>query len=655
MTETSLEVEPVLERVPLRNTAGRDLISPREVAEAGTLNLQELFRRSPSVHISEETGSDSLPNLAIRGVTGNDGIFRSVNVAMFADGIPLAGGPYGAPGASGFPLLMERVYAIDVQRGGAATRYGPNNVSGIVNFLTHPIPERPTLYLRASYDSFDDASLYTSIGGTYDRFGFLLEAVDKQGETYRDHGDYHLQNHSLKLRFAHAERTRSFLQVESFDDDSDLADGLSLAQYQADPWQSTSLENRFTANQRRVNHRLEHDVTDQTTLALVTYYYETERTFYLGSPLFYGDAPTYVQATPRPMTTWAVQPQITHRHAAFGGDGTLIAGLHYADEDLTRRVERDFPDGSHTELSDDRFDYEAWSAFVQDELVFGDWTLVPGLRIESVDIHGESATGFENDQDFVELLPALSASCSVRPDVAVYANVQSSFQPPAANVLELSGDPQEIEAQYAWMYEVGARAQTEDGSLAADLALYQIDYSDRLEPDPDQFDVLLNSGRSRHRGIELALDGETAIGRGSKLGWWATAAYNESTYENGDFEGNATPGSPRWLLGWGARYEHADSGLFLALDGGFVDESYSDRENTADINAQGTRGVRPSTTLWNAHAGVRRAIAEGAQLEMQADARNLFDEDSFDVRAGRGIYPGAPFGYGLTMGLRFTF
>lgn len=651
----SAEAEESLQHTPLSNTAARDVISPEEVAEAGTMNLQEILRRSPSVHISEETGSDSLPNIAIRGVTGNDGIFRSVNVAMFADGIPLAGGPYGAPGSSGFPLLMERVYAIDLQRGGAAVRYGPNNVSGIVNFLTRPIPNESTLYTRFGFDSFNNASNYTSFGGTYGDFGFLLESVYKDGETYRDHGDYKLQNYSLKTRYAHSEELRSFLQVEFFDDDSDLADGLSLAQYQADRRQSTSLQNRFTANQKRINYKLEFETSKDTQLDLITYYYETERTFYLGSPLFYGNSPTFIQATPRPMNTFAVQPQVTHHYELGDVDGALVAGLRYHHENLNRGVERYFPNGTQTDISDDSFDYDAGSAFVQTDLYYGDWKVTPGVRFETVDIHAENNAGFGVDRDFDEILPAVSASYLIRPELALYTNVQTSFQPPAANVIEISADPQELEAQYAWMYEVGTRFESDNGALAADLAIYQIDYSDRIEPDPDQFDVFLNSGRSRHRGVELTVDGDLAPTGLDGFSYWTTVAYNESEYENGDFEGNETPGSPHWLLGWGGRYEHEDTGLFAAIDGYFVDESYSDRENTKDINAQGTRGVRPSATIWNAHTGLRRHLSERVRLEVQLDARNIFDEEYFDVRAGRGIYPGAPFGYGASFGLLFTF
>lgn len=655
VTDEALESTQALARTPLENTAARDVIPPAEVAAVGALTLQEILRLTPGIHMSEETGSDSLPNIALRGVTGNDGIFRSVNVAMFADGIPLAGAPYGAPGASGFPLLKERIWAIDIQRGGGAVRYGPNNVSGILNFLTRPIPERTTLETRFGWNSFDDGAAYVGLGGSYGRFGFLLESVRKAGHTFRQNGDYELANDSLKTRYDISEDLRSLLQVEFFDDDSDLSDGLNLADFRVDPGQSKSLQNRFTANQKRINHKLEWIVGRDTQLDLITYYYETERTFWLGSPLFYGDSPTYLQSTPRPMNVFAVQPQVTHDWRMGAVESTLMAGFRFQHENLMRRVDRDFPDGTHTEISDDRFTYDATSAFVLDDFRMGRWKVTPGVRLESVDIDAHNRAGFAVERDFQEVLPALSASFEVNREVAVYANAQTSFQPPSANLIELSTDPQDFEAQYAWTYEVGTRFQSESGDLAADLTLYQIDYSDRLEPDPDQFDVFLNSGRSRHQGVELALDARLdAVGL-SGVSAWTNAAYNESTYENGDFAGNRTPGSPAWLLSWGLRYDHEPSALFAAVDGAFVDESFSDRENTRDLNAQGTRGLRPSSTVWNAHVGLRRSLSERCRIEVQVDARNVFDHEYYDVRSGRGIYPGGPFGYGATVGLVLSF
>ncbi|MCC6407177.1 MAG: TonB-dependent siderophore receptor [Planctomycetes bacterium] len=659
VTETAVPAADAIQRTPLDNTAGRDVLSPEEVARAGTMNVQELLRRTPSVMISEESGSDSLPNLALRGVTGNDGVFRSTNVSMYVDGIPLASAPYGQAGASGFPLSLERVWAVDVQRGGASVRYGPNNVSGVVNFLTRPIPFRPTLETRAKYDSFDNVTLYEAWGDTLGKFGYLFEAVYKDGNGYREHGDYLLQNYSLKTSYAFTEDFRALVQLEKFDDDSDQPDGLDLASFEADPLQSLSLENRFQFDQDRANVKLEWDLGSKTRADLITYYYDTNRSFELGSPLFYGDNPTYIQATPRPMSVWAVQPQVTHEWLWGDVRSNLIAGVRYLREDIERRTERNFPNGTQVDVNGDESVYETGSAFLENTFTFGRWKVTPGLRYEAMDLNVESTigatAGAKNDTYFTELLPALSASYLLSDDWSVYASAATCLQPPAVTALNLAGHSQDPSAQFAREYEVGTRVQSEDGSLAADLTVYQIDYTDRLEPDPNNFNVLENVGSSRHQGVELTLDKDLSDAVVEGLGVWSALAYNDSEYTNDLYDGNQLPSAPHWIASWGARYEHERSGITVGVDGVYVGKSYSDRLNTEDLAANGQVGVKPQYTLWNAHVGWGRRLSDGCRLRLQVNARNVFDEEFFDVRVARGIFLGAPFSYGAEIGLTFEF
>jgi len=646
-----------LDFTPLDFTAARDVIGQEELATSGVLSIQEILRRSPSVTIWDETGSESLPNVALRGVTGNEGASRSINVAMTVDGIPLASAPYGHPGASLFPLVLERVYAVDVQRGGASVRYGPNNVAGVINYLTRPIPTATTFELGTRLDSFQNASQYLGAGGTVDNLGVLVEGVYKDGQTFRDHGDFTLQNYALKLGYAFSEDFRALFQLESFDDDSQLADGLTLAAYQADRFQSTALQNRFTGDQLRSSAKFEWQLASGTRAELVTYWYDSERTFLLGSPTGYVNTPTFLQATPRPMEVWAVQPQVAHEYEFLGAHAELFAGVRYLQEDITRRVERYFPNGTQTVTGDADFDFAATSIFAESTFLTERWRITPGVRFEDVAIDAQDklAAGQPKfEQDFTEALPALSASYLLDDGWSVYANVQSSFKSPEAQHIELSSDPQDIEAQYAWTYELGTRADVLDERLRADLTLYQIDYRDRIEPNPDALDVFDNIGATRHRGVELAVDGDLSKLAVEGLGAFVTAAWNESEYRNGSFAGNDVVGAPEWLLSWGLRWKHETSGLWAGLDGFFVDESFSDRENTVAINAAGTRGVRPAYTVWNARVGVVRELAEGCTVRATALVRNLLDEEYFEIRAGRGIYAGAPFSYGGELGITFS-
>jgi len=100
-------------------------------------NVEDALRLVPGVRVQDESGTGILPNIGVRGLDPR----RSQRTLVLVDGIPIALAPYGQTGLSLFPLTMQTVESIDVARGGVAVRYGPNNVGGVINFISKPIPE----------------------------------------------------------------------------------------------------------------------------------------------------------------------------------------------------------------------------------------------------------------------------------------------------------------------------------------------------------------------------------------------------------------------------------------------------------------------------------------------------------------------------------
>ncbi|MBL9077456.1 MAG: TonB-dependent receptor [Planctomycetes bacterium] len=660
VTESETGGDRDLEEVPIDHGGGRDLIGPREARTSGAMNIQELLRRSPGVFLQEETGSDSLPNLSLRGVTnGAEGAWRSINLGMYVDGIPLAPAPYGGPGNSLFPFTLERVHAVDIQRGGGAVRYGPNNVSGVINFLTRPIPERTMVHTRLRYDTFENASLYAATGGTEGPLGVLVEAVYKDGETFRDGGDYTIENYALKSSYRLSDSVRLLGQFETYEDDTHLADGLSLAEYERDPKQTLSPQNRFRGEQDRANLKLEWDVDRDTLFELITYWYDGNRTFFLGSPTFYGLTGNlqFIQTTPRPMRTAAVQPQLTHSYAVAGGTGELHVGLRYLQEDIVRTVSRYFPNGtSQIRRSEEQYDYYTASAWIENTFRLDDWTVTPGVRLEYVQIDAKNRiNGVGVEKNFTEVLPGLTLARRLTETWSLFGGVQSTFAAPQAPQISITSNPQDVSAQYAWVYEVGSRTRGLDGLLGTDVTLYHIDYSDRLVQDPNQFDVFVNAGSSRHRGVELALTSELgAIGLAGVELWGATA-WNDSKFTDGEFDGNRFAGAPRWLASWGARYRHESSGVWLSIDGSYVGPAFTDAANTRNLTANGTAGIRPSYALWNAGIGWDTRLGDTDEFTLIIGGRNILDEQYFEPRTARGIFPGAPASLVFQLGVTHTF
>jgi Fe(3+) dicitrate transport protein len=629
--------------VPLNATSGRSALGPREIRESGQSTVQDVLRQVPGLRFYDESGSDSKPNFGLRGLDPN----RSINVALLVDGIPMEPAPYGHPGKSLFPLALERAYAIEVYRGGYSVPYGPNTVAGVINFMTRPIPETPEVEVRQRLGSHGETSTYVGGGGTHGDWGALIEGVYKSGATHRENGDYEIQNYGGKFSWQALENLVILLQLEHYDDDSRLAGGLTTANFEADPYQSDNDEDFFAGWQTRGNVRARWTFAEDQVLELLTYVYQGNRAFWLGRPNHYGDTPASLQATPRPMTVWAFQPQYFGRFEALGARHEVWAGVRYHREsiDIDQYTETWPTPGTVTTSVDQHFNYLAWSLFLQDTIRIGErWTVVPGVRAEIVDIGARNnLTSVAVDRDFDAILPAISASYLVRPDWSLFANFQTSFRSPAYNYIEISAKPQTLDTESAEVYEVGSRGEWRSKGLFAAVTLFLIDFHDKLEVDPNEDNVYSNIGEARHSGVELEWAWSPGAIRESLAGlaFRGSWSYVDAEVRSGANEGNEMRHAPRNQLFLECRYDHA-SGFWGGIDGLYVGDSFSDEANTVDPSANGNVGLNPDYWLCNVRIGYGRAVfSNRGRLEFEAGVNNLFEtSENWVHREGKGVQKG---------------
>ena len=122
----------------------RDVIRREEFERQGATQAKDVLNRIPGVNAPDNNGTgshDMALNFGIRGL--NPRLASRSTVLM--DGIPVPFAPYGQPQLSFAPISMGNMDAVDVVRGGGAVRYGPQNVGGVVNFVTRAIPDAPTV------------------------------------------------------------------------------------------------------------------------------------------------------------------------------------------------------------------------------------------------------------------------------------------------------------------------------------------------------------------------------------------------------------------------------------------------------------------------------------------------------------------------------
>lgn len=144
-------------------------------------DVHQILSAVPGVYVRGEEGFGLRPNIGLRGANSN----RSAKVTLMEDGILLTPAPYAAPAAYYFPL-PTRMVGIEVFKGPAAVKHGPNTIGGAINLRTREIPDDPTGFVDLAAGRFGYGKAHTYWGTTYKGFGFAIEGVRVQSKGFAE-------------------------------------------------------------------------------------------------------------------------------------------------------------------------------------------------------------------------------------------------------------------------------------------------------------------------------------------------------------------------------------------------------------------------------------------------------------------------------------
>jgi len=202
-------------------------------------DINQVLKTVPGVYILEEEGNGLRPNIGIRGATSE----RSEKITLLEDGVMIAPAPYSNPAAYYFPTIL-RMSSIEVLKGAPLLRYGPQTTGGVVNMLSTPIPQEYSGEASFSTGSFNSSDLHAFYGGTEGQWGWLFEAVERNGDGFkkidrsnRDSG-YNVSDYVAKLRWESdtGPKQSALLKLQRSDEISNSTYvGLTDSDFAADP------------------------------------------------------------------------------------------------------------------------------------------------------------------------------------------------------------------------------------------------------------------------------------------------------------------------------------------------------------------------------------------------------------------------------------
>lgn len=621
-----------------KHPGARSVVDDKGLTETGARSLDDALRRVPGVTVTDESGTGVLPNIGVRGLNP----LRSEQVLMLQDGMPMTLAPYGQTGASLFPLTLQSVETVDIARGGVAVHYGPNNVGGVINFITKRIPLKPsftaseTLTVAKSGHMLADSSVRAG-GFVNDRLGLQVQANDIGGQGDRAHSRTSVRNLMLDTEWFPTERNEVRAGLQRYVTRNELPGALTPRAYAQDRDQSTRPLDRYDGETTRGHVTFRHDLGNGSDVTWKNFGHRSRRVFEFGNAANADTPSTARQTSPRDFVVYGTEPSLTVKV-----DGAVpqkvILGARYMREEVDYKVDsRTLATGVYSVTRDWRFENDAYAGYVSDtfSLLDGKLSVTPGVRHENVRLaYRNNANGAQTRDTTRDWLPGLDVGYQVTPGVFAFANAHRSLRPVQFTQITFGGD---LAAERARNYEAGVRWAARP-NLDVGLTAFRFAFDNKLEF-VNAATGFRNLGQARHEGAELEAKWRPAALRGLELGAAYTQVHTEQ--RSGSFRGNELPYAPRHQLALDTAYRTA--GWTWNLNGHYQGAMFSDGANTVAENTTGLVGRIPSYWLWNAHVG-RAFTWSGARMKAGVGINNLFNRDYYfrgvDYSQGRMPQPG---------------
>lgn len=654
---TGYNLEPGVPVVPLGEVGSRNVFGPTQVRETGAREINDLVQYMPAISTRPYNGGEaSAPSFSMRGLP-DDGLTEYVNVLV--DGVPASPMPYGWTAFSFLPVTPDRLFAVDYIRGAHSVRYSPNTVGGVLNFITLPIPEAPSVSARGTFGDYGYLSVLGSGGGTWGATGLGASYVYREGDGYRDRGGFTQHDVNLKGRQALDDQSWLAASVSYMYDEHQAPGGLTAAEYEADRFGNARPRNRFEGDRLVTDVVYHRDLESSGSVEGFVYFSETERNLDAQRPHF--GAPTGFMRWTDTSYFVGVGARFEKPFTVAGIENTAYAGFRYQREWLPhyRITSEPYSGGAAALTQDQEFALDTVSFHLDDTARLTERLSVnAGVRLEWLpNVEGsDRVAGWAFDESLFAVLPGVGASYKLTEHWALFGNYFLGFRAPQVwGYGSAAAAGHGLDLEDGRSAELGTRVQALAG-LGGAVTLWHNDY--------DDFGVYYdgtynNLGEITAEGVDLELEWD--IGRVwepvTGLSLYGAITWQNSELGSGPYEGNDVPYAWHEKASWRVRY--ARWGWTATLGGTYAGESFSDEANTAAPSADGRQGINPGRVLWDARLAKQVTVRANANLELAVGASNLFDQDWYVHSRGGFFGPGLAAGpprqiYG-SLGLNITF
>ncbi|MEJ7805114.1 MAG: TonB-dependent receptor [Telluria sp.] len=467
---------------------GATVITADDLRRAGATDVNQAIRKIGGVYGRQSLDGSADFALDLRGFGANSG----QNLVVMLDGVRLSENDLGGAVLATIPI--ETIERIEIIRGGASVLFGEGATGGVIQIVTKR-PEKGVrrASLRAEAGQFGLRDLRATVAQSWD--GVALDAaVGKlRTDNYREHNAFDQRTFSGGLQTAYS-GGRAGLRLDSARRDAQFAGSMSLAQFDSDPRQATTLKDVGAFDSDRATAFIEQrvgaidfaaELSQRSKTVDATYYYD------------FGDGsgekayPTHYKSKQSQFS-----PRVRHLSQSGAVMNELVAGV-----DLQRwtRASGFGPAAAHEHQ-------KSRALYVRDELK---WEgprharLAAGARRESIDKDSVSQFATLNDADTVTAWE-LQGSVDPLAALTLFAKAGSSFRVPNADENGYRIAEQGLKIQRSRDLELGATIGTDQRGATARVFRHAL--TDEIFYDPTLngfFGANTNLDPTERKGIEL--------------------------------------------------------------------------------------------------------------------------------------------------------
>lgn len=668
----------------LKNMASTvNILTQEELFKSHVFTINEALRKIPGVHVRDEEGFGMRPNIGIRGMNP----VRSTKTLLLEDGIPLSYAPYG-DNASYYHPPVERFSSIEVLKGPEQIKFGPQTISGTINYLTPNPPSTPGGSLGFIGGSRDYYNGRFNYGGTWGDFGGLIDITHKESRGARDNTHSAINDFNIKGVYDIDSRNALTVRANYFREESLVTySGITEAEmrnfgirynpfkndtFKTDRW-GTSLTHQFSFN-------------DDVTLTTNAYWSHFHRDWWRQSSTTtdtQGNTPCKVairdlrlagnainldgcnvrEGRLRDYYSYGVEPRLHVNHNILGIDNELEIGFRAHFEEQFREQKNIRPNQRFFSEENLR-DTDAYSGFAQNKFILGGWSMTPGVRIEHMNFGRTNAlNGASGKASLTEILPAFGTAYSPNDKFTAFFGFHGGFGPPRVeDAIDNFGTLVDVGPEKSWNYEVGIRTKPYTGATL-DATLFHADFQQQNAVGSIAGGATpLAAGQALYEGAEVLarqdfgplFDSDQNVYFQIAYTWVATAemtsafrclaaagcnAPTAQRLAQGDFIGNRMPYAPEHTLTGVIGYSHP-SGFDIQLETVYVGKQFSDFANTVavPVNGNGQIGQINDYVVLNFATTYH---FKPLDTDFFVAMKNLLDE-TYIVDRTRGILPGSP-------------